>query len=117
MSANRPTPMVSNCLESSSNGNFASDGAHSRSTKTTRTKKVDGAKSTSSFKRMSSSSSKISLPLKASSILMKNGNFGTNNNKPSKQRMGNDIQESGNSNTGGNHYTNSSIFDGRSRWV
>ena len=90
--ANRPTPTVSNCPESLSNGNFASDGTHSRSTKTTRTKKVDGAKSTSSFKRTSSGSSKISPLLKTSSILTENGNFGANNSKPSKQRMGNDIR-------------------------
>lgn len=98
-------------------GTLQAMGHIGHSTKTTRTKKFDGAKSTSSFKRTSSGFSKISPILKVLSSLMENGSFGTIISKPSKQRMGNEIQESVNSNTGGNHSTNQSIPDKPSGWV
>nr|POF26938.1 hypothetical protein CFP56_37710 [Quercus suber] len=109
--------MVSNHPEFSSNGNSANDGTHSRLSKITHTKKIDGAKSTSSFKRTSSSTSKTSPLLKALSILTENGNFGASSSKPSKQKIGNDIQESSNSNIEGNHCTNSNSPDGQAGWV
>lgn len=109
-------PMVRINPEASSNGSFARDGTHSRSPKIPRTKKLDGAKSTSSFKRTSSGSSKISPSLKALSSATENGSFSNIISKPSKQRMGNEIQESGNSNSRGNHCANQSIPDGPAGW-